>query len=197
MEDAGPRGTRTDCPRQNFLNYPAASRNNSSDSNSAVYEASPTSPRDKQTGTRWRGRNGAGENVRGRRRIHEEEHCLGVRGGRVFFKFDSPATAIRFDDCVNFLAMKATEKFDRSLRTSSRGVSSLSPRIVSWEEREVQTGTKGGFSRRKILQRALRFHINGRGVALKYDQSINVTSTCAYARANLCVCVCVSIKLHT
>lgn len=45
MEDAGPRGTRTDCPRQNFLNYPAASRNNSSDSNSVVYEAGPTSPR--------------------------------------------------------------------------------------------------------------------------------------------------------
>lgn len=45
MGDAGLRGTRTDCPRQNFLNYPAASRNNSSDSNSVVYEAGPTSPR--------------------------------------------------------------------------------------------------------------------------------------------------------
>jgi len=30
--DAGLRGAGTDCPRQNFLNYPAASRNNSSDS---------------------------------------------------------------------------------------------------------------------------------------------------------------------
>jgi len=62
--DAGLRGTRTDCPRQNFLNYPAASRNNSSDSNSVVYEAGPTSPATNKPGQDGR-HYGIRENVRG------------------------------------------------------------------------------------------------------------------------------------
>lgn len=48
-EDAGLRGTGTDCSRQNFLNYPAASRNNSGDSNIVVYVEPVQHLRDKQT----------------------------------------------------------------------------------------------------------------------------------------------------
>lgn len=75
-------------PGQNFLNYPAASRNNSSDSNSVVYEAGPTSLR--QTN-----RDKIEENATEQEKMPEEMAEAYSRSSacrvreRVFLKFDS------------------------------------------------------------------------------------------------------------
>lgn len=151
--DAGLRGTRTDCPRQNFLNYPAASRNNSSDSNSRGLRSRSNISATNKPGQDG-GRDGVGGNVRG-------------SGGGVFTKRTSASSKTRFlkvrfhpkphcDSFRPFLqtfpTMKITQKFDQSLETARSNL--VSPRI---EGRWGIKGEDNANSSGKILQ---HYHID-------------------------------------